>query len=648
MGIVDEDIAKVRAATDFVSLASERVALRRVGRRWVGLCPFHAERSPSFGLNAEQGLYYCFGCRASGDVITFVRELDHLDFAEAVEYLAGRAGVTLRYDDGTGGRDHQRRTKVHETLAQAVAWYHDRLLSSPDAAAARAYLRAERGYDGDLVRRYQLGWAPDGWDQLIKALKLPASALVDAGLAYVNDRGRHNDFFRGRLLFPIFEPGGRPVGAGGRILPGGRGPKYKNTANTVVYDKSRTLYGLNWAKKAVVDTNQVVVCEGYTDVIGMGQAGVDEAVATCGTSLADGHIRHLTHFARRIVLAYDADEAGQGAAEQYYDWEQRFEVDIRVASLPRGSDPGELARRQPEALRRAVAEARPYLAFRLDRLLSQADLDTAEGRARAAVAAVALVGDHPSELVRDQYLMEVADRCRISPDRLRQLPPAPASDRSRPSQSRPGQSRPGQSRPGRGDGDPSTSGGPVEVADLDAGALDAVDLGGPELEALLLAVHRPEEVARRLEACLFDHALARAAFAALCSAATLHDAIADADPQVAALLRRLAVETCEADTDDILVRLVERAGARAVAELLADIRQAEDATPWAQSLSWLKLTLENLRAGEHRRDAEERLVRWIVARTEGVVPLPSRPDGPPGAETPQARPDFEGPDRMAQ
>ncbi|MDQ2729555.1 MAG: hypothetical protein M3Y91_17215, partial [Actinomycetota bacterium] len=217
----------------------------------------------------------------------------------------------------------------------------------------------------------------------------------------------------------------------------------------------------------------------------------------------------------------------------------------------------------------------------------------------------------------------------------------------------------------RRDSDPSApapasaNGGPVGTdhrggETLDAAALDAVDLGGPELEALLLAVHRPEEVAHRLEACLFDHALARAAFAALCSAETLHDAIAEADPQVATLLRRLAVETCDADTDDIMVRLVERAGARAVAELLADIRQADDATPWAQSLSWLKLTLENLRAGAHRQDAEERLVRWIVARTGGVVPLPPRSDGDggarPGGEAPlggNARPGFEGPDLVA-
>lgn len=459
------------------------------------------------------------------------------------------------------------------------------------------------------MRRYQLGWAPDGWDQLVRALKLPAGSLVDAGLAYVNDRGRHNDFFRGRLLFPIFEPGGRPVGAGGRILPGGRGPKYKNTATTVVYDKSRTLYGLNWAKKAVVDQGQVVVCEGYTDVIGMGLAGVAEAVATCGTSLADGHIRHLTNFARRIVLAYDADGAGQGAAEQFYDWEQRFEVDIRVASLPPGSDPGDLARSDPEALRCAVADARPYLEFRLDRLLGRSDLDTAEGRARAAVAAVALVDVHPSPLVRDQYLMEVADRCRISPDRLRQLPAAPEPP--------PG---PGDRRVRRGAVRGADQGREPAGRQRDADGEESggeVTVGGAEREALLLAVHRPEEVATRLEPCLFDHALARAAFSALCSAETLHEAIEDADPQVGALLRRLAVEDCDAETDDAMIRLVERAASRAVNEVMADIRQASDATPWVQTLAWLKLTRESLRSPKERRDAEERLVRWIVARTEG-------------------------------
>ncbi|MDQ2754114.1 MAG: DNA primase [Actinomycetota bacterium] len=605
MGIVDEDIARVRAATDFVAVAGEHVGLRRVGRRWVGLCPFHTEKSPSFGISAELGFYYCFGCQAKGDVITFVRELDHLDFVGAVEKLASRAGITLRYDDASGGRDHQRRNQVYETLAAAVGWYHHRLLSSPDARAARAYLRGQRGYDGDVVRRYQLGWAPEGWDQLLRSLRLPPVSLVEAGLAYVNDAGRHNDFFRGRLLFPIFDAAGRPVGAGGRILPGGRGPKYKNTPATSVYDKSRLLYGLNWAKTSVVDAGHVVVCEGYTDVIGLHHAGVTQAVATCGTALADGHVRLLTNFARRIVLAYDADAAGQHAAEQYYDWEKRFEVDIRVAALPPGADPGDLARRDPEALRRAIADARPYLAFRLERLFDSAELTTAEGRARAAGEAMGLIGAHPNVLVRDQYLMLVADRCRVSPDRLRSMPATP---------------------PGAA---PSTSRRPPDRAhDNDTDRAAAVPVvPGSELEALRLAVHQPETVANRLEAVLFDHALARSAFLALVDAATLHDAVEAADPQTAHLLTRLAVEESEEEPDDVMIRLVERAGSRTLTELQAEARQAEDPAAYVPTIGWLKLTLETLRAAEQdnaslAREAERGLVAWLVARSQ--VPIPSQ------------------------
>ncbi|HEY3811265.1 MAG TPA: DNA primase [Acidimicrobiales bacterium] len=606
MGIVDEDIARVRAATDFVAVAGEHLALRRVGTRWVGLCPFHTEKSGSFSLNAELGFYYCFGCGAKGDVITFVRELEHLDFVEAVEKLAARAGITLRYDDQATGRDHQRRTRIHETLDQAVTWYHERLLSAPDASAARGYLRSERGYDGDVVRHYRLGWAPDGWDQLVRGLGLPAGALVDAGLATVDESGRYTDFFRGRLLFPIFEAGGRPVGAGGRLLPGGRGPKYKNTSGTTVYDKSKVLYGLNWAKKAVVETGQVVVCEGYTDVIGLQQAGIGEAVATCGTALADGHIRLLTNFARRIVLAYDADAAGQAAAERYYEWERRFEVDIRVAALPAGSDPADLAQRDPAALARAVAEARPYLGFRLERLMARADLSTPEGRARAASEAMAMVGEHPNELVRDQYLMQVADRCRVDPARLRPLA-----------------ARGGRANPAAGgDGRRSVASAPASSSpEQDGDAPIRVTVGGPEQEALRLAVHHPEVVADRLELALFAHPLARACFEALSAATTLHDAIEAADPQAADLLQRLAVEDTDADADDVMVRLVERAGQRAVAGLQAEMRQADpaDQAAFAPTVAWCKLTLEILRADDMTDraaalEAEQRLVGWLVAR----------------------------------
>jgi len=615
VGILNEDVARVREATDLVALASEHLALRRVGRRWVGLCPFHAEKSPSFGVNAEEGFFYCFGCQAKGDAITLLRELEHLDFVEAVEKLAARGGVTLRYDDAAGS-DQQRRSRVvTEALDAAADWYHRRLLEAPDAAAARAYLRTQRGYDADVVRRYRLGWAPEGWDQLQRALRIPTSALAAAGLVTAGERG-HIDTFRGRLLFPIFDPSGRPIGFGGRILPGGRGPKYKNTAGTSAYDKSRVLYGLNWAKNAIVGRQRVVVCEGYTDVIGLQGAGVDEAVATCGTALADGHIRLLTRFARRIVLAYDADGAGQAAAERVYEWEDRFEVDIFVAALPAGTDPADVARRDPPALLAAVDAAQPYLRFRIDRLLGRADLQTPEGRARAAGAAMALVATHPNPLVRDQYLMTVADRCRSDPRRLREMAVPAARAASGPAASgraASGRAAPGRAAPGQDGRAPlpvgRTPSAPSAPAEPGVAPVPLV-----EIEALRLAVHRPEEVADRLEEALLIHPLSRSVFRALVGAPTLHEAVDGADPETAALAVRLTVEEPDAETEDVMVRLVERAGARALGHLQAEARRAADPSSLVPTIAWVKLALESLRdEPAPGRDAEARLVPWIVA-----------------------------------
>jgi DNA primase len=605
VGIAEEDVARVRAATDLVALVGEHVGLRRSGTRWVGLCPFHPENTPSFSVNGELGFYYCFGCGAKGDAITFVRETEQLDFVGALERLAGRVGITLRYDESaSGGRERQRRRRIHETLEKAFAFYHDRLLSAPDAAAARAYLRRERGYDGDTVRAYRIGWAPDGRDVLVRELGLPAPALVDAGLATVDERGRHVDFFRGRVLFPIFAPDGQPVGAGGRLLPGGRGPKYKNTSATAVYDKSRVLYGLNWAKKAVVERGRVVVCEGYTDVIGFHAAGVGEAVATCGTALAEGHVKLLTNFARRIVLAYDGDGAGQAAAERFYEWERRYEVEIRVIDLAAGSDPADLARRDPAALAAAVESARPFLAFRLERLWARADLDTPEGRARAAGVALALVREHPDALVRDQYLMQIADHCRVEPDRLREIAAAQPEAESAGAAVRARVAGPGPRPPAPAASRPE----PPAV-------------GGPELEALRLLVHRPAEMAGRLQAPLFSSPLARCAFELMAATAGLHQAIAVADPQLADLLQRLAVEESHADPDDVMIRLVERAVGRELRELQAEMRQRPpaDQVAYAPTIAWLKLGLEDMRADDVERraaalEAERLLVGWLAER----------------------------------
>ena len=597
MGIVAEDVERVRSATDLVALVSERVALRRVGTQWVGLCPFHGENTASFSVNGELGVYYCFGCQVRGDAISFLRETEHLDFATAVETLAARAGITLRYDgeDHAGGA-HKRSTELTEAMERAVNWYHARLVGAPDAADARRYLRS-RGYDSETVKKYRLGWAPDGWDALVASAGVQGELLVAVGLAFRNKANRLNDSFRARVLFPIFDAAGRPVGLGGRLLPGGTGPKYKNTQATPIYDKSRVLYGLNWAKSTVVEQGRVVVCEGYTDVIGLQRAGVTEAVATCGTALAEGHIKLLTGFSRRIVLAYDADPAGQGAAEHFYDWERRFDAEISVVALPPGADPADLAQSDPERLREAVSGAMPYLGFRLERLFAHADLRNPEGRARAAEASLALIAEHPAALVRDQYLMQVSDRCRLSPDQLRSLPrPVPAAP------VRPGATLPGAPRSGTA---PGAAPGVSQARPQSRSPLPR-----PELEALRLAVHRPDQVAGRLHPVLFSSELARATFAELAGAMTLHGAIESASPEVADLLSQLAVVDSKEDADDVVRRLVEQAAARALAELR---REARSSTPTsshaelAKRTALFQLGLQALRSVEPGPDYEARL-----------------------------------------
>lgn len=408
MAIADDDIERVRQATSLTTVVSQYLSLRRVGRNQVGLCPFHAEKSGSFNVREEIGRYRCFGCGASGDVFTFVQNMEHLDFVGAVEHLAAKAGISLTYTSGTQQRDRQKGRELVAVVERAVDWYHDRLLNSPDARAARDYLRS-RGLAGDVARQFKIGWAPDDWDALSKALKVSPEMMREAGLGFTNSRGRQQDTFRARVMFPIFKESGEAVGFGGRILPGSTDPaKYKNSPESSVYAKSRTLYGLNWAKADVVKLDQIVVCEGYTDVIGFHRVGIHHAVATCGTALTEDHVRLMKRFTSRIVLAFDADAAGQGAAERFYEWERKFDVQVAVARLTGGKDPGELADSDPDALRRAVGEPEPFLAFRLRRVLEAGSTTTPEASARTARAAMVVINEHPDVHVRKLYAGQVA------------------------------------------------------------------------------------------------------------------------------------------------------------------------------------------------------------------------------------------------
>jgi DNA primase len=586
MGILDEDVVKVRESSDIVAVVGQHTQLRRVGQRWTGLCPFHTEKSPSFSVNATDGLYYCFGCRVSGDVITFVREMEHLDFVGAVEWLATKAGITLRYTERNESESRKRLARLYDVMERAVDWYHERLLAAPDAGVARGYLRS-RGFDKETVDQFRVGWAPDAWDDLVNALKVPTDVLEDCGLGFVNRRNRRQDFFRARVLFPIFDDRGRPVAFGGRKLPQAEGPKYQNSREGVLYNKSGTLYALNWAKADIVTSGEAIVCEGYTDVVGFFGAGLPRAVATCGTALTEEHIKLLKRFTNRVVLAYDADEAGQAAAERVYEWEQRHEMEIAVLALPAGTDPDELARSDPEALRDAVSAAKAFLGFRVDRVLSAANLQTPEGRARAASAALDVVAEHPSPLVRDQYVMQIADACRFEAEQLREQLRQPR-------------------RP------PAASSRPTTSDERDGAPERARIRSGAEIEALRMLVQRPTELSADLGPWLFTEGPVRRAYEALAETGSLHEAIDESDPAVADLLRRLSVEESTADAADVLMRLVESAATSVIARMENEARGAEDPLEYEPAMRWLKLNLDDLRGDEPSMDALGQLLAWIA------------------------------------
>ena len=605
MGIHDEDVARVREATDIVAVISEYVQLKRVGRRWQGLCPFHAEKTPSFSVNAEMGVYHCFGCKASGDAITFLREVEHADFPEAVERLAGRSGIALRYTSPGEGADRQKRGKLTEALEQAVEWYHQRLLTAPDAGPARGYLR-HRGYDGDVVRQYKLGWAPDDWDALAVGLGvgadkgMAAQVFSDAGLGFRNKGGRIQDSFRARLLFPIFDPSGKPVGFGGRVLPGGEGPKYKNSVDNAVYRKSRVLYGLNWAKQDIVNAGEVIVCEGYTDVIGFTQAGIPRAVATCGTALTEDHVRVLRRFAPRIVLAFDADAAGQTAAERFSQWEHAFELEVAVADLPPGADPGDLAQSDPQRLVAAVANAVDFMDFRINRVLGDADLATVKGQVRAGERAARLVAEHPNPEIRDKYLVEVADRCSVSADHLRGVV-AGALRRGR---------RRGAPRSAAEDA-PHPADMGTEPGDYSAyesnggnGRSDSPPPNNVERQVLWLAANVPSAVWPEIVPEMFHHPLYRGLFEALLEYPDMDMLLAEAEPSLTAIMRELLVDEDEGLATSshrqlvVMAILLYESAQRELAYLERQSRTGSADDDLLRRVTSLKTTMDKLRESE--------------------------------------------------
>lgn len=426
MFINADDVQRVVEGADAVAVIQRSVDLKKAGgSNWKGLCPFHSEKTPSFSVSQDKGLYYCFGCKASGNVVTFLREIEHFDFPTAIEHLAQMQGVQLRYEGGGDSGVQARNKKLKELLGQAAKYYHQQLMESEMDGSARTYLRTHRGYNKEVVVKYQIGYAPRGRSQLAEELLgnvdgATPELLKLANLVFLNepsgtgtpDAGTPDavDRFRDRVMFPIKDVTGATVGFGGRQLPGGRDPKYLNSAQTPVYDKSGVLYGLDIAKRSISTQGFVLLCEGYTDVTGFAIVGLENAVATCGTAVTEKHVELLAKFTQRILLAFDSDEAGRKAVEAFNRWIPGYGLDVSVVEFATGEDPGQLAVDNPDALHRAVDEARPFLEFLTDRIFGRHDLGQPMTRGRAAGELALALAIYPAALLAEADVAPMANR----------------------------------------------------------------------------------------------------------------------------------------------------------------------------------------------------------------------------------------------
>jgi len=418
MAYDETDIRRVVDATDIVDLIGEVVALKRVGRRFVGLCPFHAENTGSFSVNPVEGRYYCFGCHAKGDAIEFVKQTSHVDFVDAVELLAARAHIVVE-SERRESPNREKRADLYRAYERAHQLYRETLIDPVKGERARLYL-GERGITPQAIAHFGLGFAPAGQGVLSHALGLGRDAWEASGLGYVDQSGGLRDHMAGRVIFPIHDTSQRVVAFGGRYLPGegdsspAQVAKYKNSSDSPIYAKRRTLYSLNRARSSIVAQDCVVVCEGYTDVIALWQIGIENVVASCGTAFSEDHLEVLRRFTKNIVLLFDGDSAGQDAMERLWQAERSHGVVLAVGRLPAGLDPAEAAGKDPALLEAAIGAAVPMTRFLLDRLYATGEMETPEGRARTAEQAVSLVGRNPNTLVRSDYIAEIADRTGFS------------------------------------------------------------------------------------------------------------------------------------------------------------------------------------------------------------------------------------------
>ena len=536
---------RVRDAVDMVDLVSSRTELRKAGaNRFTGLCPFHDERTPSFGINPGEKVYYCFGCQASGDAFTFVMETEGVDFKGALELLADRYKIALELEDEDprAAEQRQRRERLLELLERTATYYARQLWESKEAQRAREYLQ-ERGLQEATLREFRVGYAPSAWDTVLKATiraGFKATELWDAGLLQSNEKtGRKYDRFRSQIIFPLADSRGRVRGFAGRSLAPDderRGPKYVNSPESALFEKRKQVFGADLARAAAAKAGTVIVAEGYTDVIALHQIGLRNSIAIMGTSLTGDQVVEIARLAPVALLALDPDNAGQEAGlrahplviAQRQAAERR--LSLRVIPLPSGADPADLIKfRGGDQMRLLCEKAVPYVLFQANRALERADLSTTEGKSAAFSDLQTLIGTlRPDQLVeREEILRVAADRMRLSAELV-------ASLISRRHQS-------GTQRPGLGEFAGNFSGGPGDQSAW--GKLSRQEkqertflelcialpgLGAPALAELDLEADLATPVLRRAAVHLREHLAAPT------------DAL-DGDEELTALVRALAV-----------------------------------------------------------------------------------------------------------
>ncbi len=593
LDINDSVLAELRSAADIVEVIGEHTRLKKAGRSWKGLCPFHNERTPSFTVDRDKGLYHCFGCGAGGDVIHFVRQIDRLDFPEAVEALAGRFGVTIPRR-ARGPRD-DRREKLLEAVAAAQRFYASEI-AKPGSRSSK-YLE-ERGVSPELGHRLALGEAPDSWDGLSRALSpaWPEALLIEAGLLQPGQDGkRAYDRFRDRLLFVLRDDRGRPVGFGGRALSPGGEPKYLNSPESPIFQKKRTLYGLSDARDAIRRRERVVLVEGYFDHLALLSAGVDETVASMGTALTPEQAEKLRRLAPRVVVCYDGDAAGRAATRSALSILLAQGFSARVVRLPDGADPHDVLHRDgPQALAARVEEAPDALAWLLEDADPRESGLSSSAKSERIGAILEILEAIPDTILRHEECARVARHSAVPQDIL--------WERIRPKAPRSGAAGP-PSRPGTTGNQPVLQGGEIPATER---RLLQVLMTEPEYKPLILETLRDEFLNHPLSIRVLD---VFRKVAATGETVDFHGQIAHLTEEDRSFVSGIALEDHPAPTEKGVEGLLKDLEKKYLERESADIQREIDRAEASSSedlAEWIRRKQDNSR----RRVELSRSPRW--------------------------------------